>query len=521
MKNKCLLLLKVQIQNMAPKKKWGAKQIFLAAMYGILLAMLASYSFGLSFGLGFFKMEEIVPGCAVIVPGIVIFFFTMLKTNGIMFAYKDYDMLMALPIPTRTVIASRFLLMYLFNLGITTFVLVPMGVGYFLWVKKSVMAVFLWIAGIFLIPLIPTVAATLAGTVIIFISSRFRGANAVSTILTVLFCMTVLFASFGSTAVIPEDGFTPEEISVVGKILSDEIYRIYPPARWFAGGILRGSVLQFLLFAGASAGLYLLFVFLVSKNYKKMNTGLMTHRAKGNYKVGKVTAKSPVTAICQKEARRFFGSTTYCVNMGIGVLMSLMFAAAACFLTDEKLAQMLGMQIPEQILQGVVPLLVGALVMMTCTTSVSMSLEGKNLWILKSLPIEKEDVYKGKILFNLMLQIPVSLISSALFAVRFHYTGAALFLLFVYPVTAALAGSVWGLFINLKLPVYDWMNEMTVVKQSASSFCGLLFGIVLTIPFLAAVVLSSTWFIWILGVESIGLFLLAAGLWKYCRRVEF
>lgn len=142
MKNKCLLLLKVQIQNMAPKKKWGAKQIFLAAMYGILLAMLASYSFGLSFGLGFLKMEEIVPGCAVIVPGIVIFFFTMLKTNGIMFAYKDYDMLMALPIPTRTVIASRFLLMYLFNLGITTFVLVPMGVGYFLWVKKSVMAVF-------------------------------------------------------------------------------------------------------------------------------------------------------------------------------------------------------------------------------------------------------------------------------------------------------------------------------------------------------------------------------------------
>ncbi len=521
MKSKCLLLLKVQIQNLAPKKKWGAKQVFLAAMYGILLAMLASYSFGLSFGLGFLNMEELVPGCAVVVPGLLIFFFTMLKTNGIMFGYKDYDMLMALPVPTRTVIASRFLLLYLFHLGITAFVLVPMGVGYFLWAEKSVLAVVMWMLGIFLVPLIPTVAATLAGAVIIFISSRFRGANAVSTILTVLFCVAVLLVSFGSTAVIPEEGFTPEQIGAVGEMLSEEIYRMYPPARWFAGGILSGNVLLFLLFAGTSAGFYLLFVLFVSKNYKKMNTGLMTHRTKGNYKVGKVTAKSPVTAICQKEARRFFGSTTYCVNMGIGVLMSLLFAVAACFVTDEKLVQMLGMQIPEQIFQGAVPLLVGVLAMMTCTTSVSMSLEGKNLWILKSLPIAKEDIYKGKIRFNLMLQIPVSLISAALLAVRFHYTGAAILLLFAYPVAAAFAGSVWGLFINLKLPVYDWMNEMTVIKQSASSLCGILFGMVLTIPFLAAVVFAGTYFIWILGAEIAGLLLFAAGLWNYCRRVEF
>lgn len=489
MKSKCLLLLKVQIQNLAPKKKWGAKQVFLAAMYGILLAMLASYSFGLSFGLGFLNMEKLVPGCAVVVPGLVIFFFTMLKTNGIMFGYKDYDMLMALPVPTRTVIASRFLLLYLFHLGITAFVLVPMGVGYFLWAEKSVLAVVMWMLGILLVPLIPTVAATLA--------------------------------SFGSTAVIPEEGFTPEQIGAVGEMLSEEIYRMYPPARWFSGGILSGNVLLFLLFAGTSAGFYLLFVLLVSKNYKKMNTGLMTHRTKGNYKVGKVTAKSPVTAICQKEARRFFGSTTYCVNMGIGVLMSLLFAVAACFATDEKLVQMLGMQIPEQIFQGAVPLLVGVLAMMTCTTSVSMSLEGKNLWILKSLPIAKEDIYKGKIRFNLMLQIPVSLISAALLAVRFHYTGAAILLLFAYPVAAAFAGSVWGLFINLKLPVYDWMNEMTVIKQSASSLCGILFGMVLTIPFLAAVVFAGTYFIWILGAEIAGLLLFAAGLWNYCRRVEF
>lgn len=74
MRSKCLLLVKIQIQNLGLKKKWGVKQIFLVAIYVMLLAMMASYSFGLAFGLGFLEMEELVPGCAVILPGIVTFF---------------------------------------------------------------------------------------------------------------------------------------------------------------------------------------------------------------------------------------------------------------------------------------------------------------------------------------------------------------------------------------------------------------------------------------------------------------
>ena len=278
MRSKCLLLVKIQIQNLGLKKKWGVKQIFLAAIYVMLLAMMASYSFGLAFGLGFLGMEELVPGCAVILPGIVTFFFSMLKTNGILFAYKDYEMLMSLPVPTRTVIASRFLLMYLFHLGMTAFVLVPMGIGYFLWAESSVMAVLIWITGIFLIPLIPTTAATLVGAGIIFISARFRRANAVSTVLTVLLTMSVLIASFGSTAVIPEEGFTPEQIGMIGKALRDSIYQMYPPANWFFRGVTGAGLMDFFLFAALSVGVYLIFVVLVSNNYKKMNTALMTHR---------------------------------------------------------------------------------------------------------------------------------------------------------------------------------------------------------------------------------------------------
>lgn len=125
-------------------------------------------------------------------------------------------------------------------------------------------------------------------------------------------------------------------------------------------------------------------------------------------------------------------------------------------------------------------------------------------------------------MFNLLLQIPTALISSALLAVRFRVTGMTLITLFVYPVAAAFAGTVWGLFINLKLPVYNWTNETTVVKQSAASFFALIFGIIVSIPFVGLIFFVGNVSVGVLGVaEAVGMFLIAAGLWSYCRRVEF
>lgn len=125
-------------------------------------------------------------------------------------------------------------------------------------------------------------------------------------------------------------------------------------------------------------------------------------------------------------------------------------------------------------------------------------------------------------LFNLLLQIPTTLISSTLLAVRFRVTGMTLITLFVYPVAAAFAGTVWGLFINLKLPVYNWTNETTVVKQSAASFFALIFGIIVSILFMGLIFFVGDVSVGVLGVAEAGvLFLIAAGLWSYCRRVEF
>lgn len=58
---------------------------------------------------------------------------------------------------------------------------------------------------------------------------------------------------------------------------------------------------------------------------------------------------------------------------------------------------------------------------MTNTSCVSIYLEGKNLWILKSSPIKEMDIFKSKILLNLPLTIPISIICFIFLSFRLSF----------------------------------------------------------------------------------------------------
>ena len=79
-----------------------------------------------------------------------------------------------------------------------------------------------------------------------------------------------------------------------------------------------------------------------------------------------------------------------------------------------------------------------------------------------------------------------------------------------------------GIVYQFEAAVYNWTNETTVVKQSAASFFALIFGIIVSIPFVGLIFFVGNVSVGVLGVaEAVGMFLIAAGLWSYCRRVEF
>lgn len=85
---------------------------------------------------------------------------------------------------------------------------------------------------------------------------------------------------------------------------------------------------------------FYLFVKLISPVYKKLNTSLVTYHTRSNYKLTELKASSQIHALYKKELKRFFSSTIYCLNMGMGCLMTLVLAIALIFVRFDQLDQM-------------------------------------------------------------------------------------------------------------------------------------------------------------------------------------
>ena len=113
------------------------------------------------------------------------------------------------------------------------------------------------------------------------------------------------------------------------------------------------------------------------------------------------------------------------------------------------------------------------------TCAVSLSLEGRNLWVVESLPISKRTLYKGKMLFNICMVLPVSIICSVIFIISLRVNVVKALLYIVFAVASVTFSTVFGMFINICFPNYQWENEVVVVKQGMSSMIGIFSSIII------------------------------------------
>ncbi len=489
MRSSIWILLRAQLLNQLrlndfkyeTDKRKKTRTIAFAVSMGFVAILVVSYSFGIGYGLGSLGLADAIPGCAFAIASLMVLFFTLFKVNGTIFAFKGYDMLMALPVPTSAVITSRFLLLYgmnaLFSLGI----MLPMGIAYCLWVQPQALFYVMWTISIFVTPFIPMTIATVLGTLVSAISSKSRHTNVVGIVLSFVLLFGFMGASL-STGTLSSSQMSVEQLASLGSTISQKMDQAYPLTGLFENAIRSYDLAAFLAFLTIPVVWYLLFVKIVSIRYKAINTGLTTQHAASDYKLQRLQVNSPFGALYRKELRRFFSSNSYVLNMGFGAVF-LLVASIACFIIGiDRLEQLMGMPNMRETAIGVAPFAIAAILGMSCTTCVSISLEGKNLWILQSSPLKPATIYRSKMAVNMTILVPIALLSSLFISLCLTADFLSAVWIFVIPLAYVGLTAVWGIFVNLSVPDFSWESEVTVIKQSmaamAGIFGGLLFGLI-------------------------------------------
>lgn len=479
---KVFLLTKIQILGLFGVNKMihagdSRARLHAAGMGVVALiagAMIVFLSYMTAAGYAAIGLVELVPAIILILFSMITLFFTLIRSSGTLFGFSDYDMIMSLPVSRSSVILSRLLTVYLGNLLFGVLLLLPAMVVFMI---ESGAPAFLWLSALLiwlLAPLLPMIVSMTIGVVITAISVRFRHKNLVVTLLSFGVTIGAMALSFSMQSM---DVDLLADLSIQ---LGQAIGRFYPPSALVTAALSERNVLALIAFALLSITAATLFVFLLSKVYAKINSALFARHTRTAYRVTQLSTATADKALYRRELKLLTSYPVYLLNTCIGSVLMVVTILAIRIFGSEQLSVIL--QIPglQGMLQHMAPFFPASFVIISSTTAVSLNMEGKNRWILSSLPVSTKAIFDSKILVNLTVLLPSIIFSSLMLAMTFPLNFFSILMVFVIPAVYAVFIAVVGLFANLRFLKFDWKSPQQAVKQSMSVIVTMLAGLAAT-----------------------------------------
>ena len=208
----------------------------------------------------------------------------------------------------------------------------------------------------------------------------------------------------------------------------------------------------------------------VGNSYRSINSALKSHAAARNYRMTRQKKRSVIHAIAFKEFRRLTGSTTYMTNGAIGEILAVLLGLITLVIGFDRIIALVtqGAPISASLLQPAIPYIVYFFIGMVATTACSPSLEGKNYWIVQSLPIEKKTLYQGKMLFNMYLAVPFMEFAVLCMCISAKTPVLDTILYMILGMVLCAFSTAWGCVCGVKHMRLDWENEIEVIKQGSA-----------------------------------------------------
>lgn len=224
-----------------------------------------------------------------------------------------------------------------------------------------------------------------------------------------------------------------------------------------------------LVFTLLTLGLTALLIFFIVKKYKALLNLLNLRKPLAN-RCYSLKTKSRWSVLFHNEISRYLSSFTYVSNT---ILMPVLLIIVALMPMVKGLDFVSTIHLDS--LHIVIEKATVYLVLfitcssLTTTTSCSFSIEGKTIWLIKSLPVSIAELAVVKLALNLLLMLPGLLLAIVGMVSRFHVAGWQLIQVILFLMVNTCFISCVGLYLNLQHPNYHWENEMEAVKQGLST----------------------------------------------------
>ncbi|MGF6375181.1 ABC-2 type transport system permease protein [Clostridiales Family XIII bacterium PM5-7] len=469
------------------KKKSGKGKI-------VLMGLLAIYIVGV-FGIMFFGifaticdpfvsmgMGWLVFGIMGLMVFLLCFIGSVFMTQNQLYEAKDNNLLLSMPVPVKYILASRMVALAALNYVYELLIVGPGAVAYGMVIGFTPMQVIIFVIAFALLPLLVLAASALFGWVIALANSKMRNKNVITMIFTLglfLFYMYVCMQANNYLKMLIENG----------EAIGNAVRKAMPPFYYLGEAIFDSNFI--------SLGIYVLFClipfgivyYILSRSFIKIATSNKGHRRIA-YKEKGLKTSGILQTLIGKELSHFIGSPMYMFNAGIG-LVFMPIAAGYLFIKKDALMENLSMLgLDSSFLGAAVCIGFGTMASLTIISAPTISIEAKTLWISQSMPIRPRDAIMAKAHIHTICSLPFIIVSAVL--IELSLTDISLIsrvLIVIFPIAVTVFNAFTGVFLGLKYPKFDWINEITAVKQGAAPMLSMLIA-------MATIAIPSILYVW-------------------------
>lgn len=366
---------------------------------------------------------------------------------------NDTELLLSMPFKKNEIMIAKALSRLCFNFLIMIMFFLPSVIAYMIYTPFNLVSLLGFITFMIIVPLL---AAGLSSFVDYLVTVCFSNSK-FGNIAKALFTLVVLIGIVIIYEFVITDPTKPVMLKIASAIITFNPFVMWP------------------LIAG-------IIIFFIIGNW--LNALLLNREGRTTqYKATIISTKTttPFKSILKNETNRYFNSATMMLNTVIGPLGMIGLTIWLAIDKAKTITTMfcIALGLPLEVACLIIGLSFAALTILTYPAAFSISLEGKQLWILRSMPIPAHTVLNAKVLFNVLLVSPLSLICSIVLQFVLHLSVLNFIIIALVPVLANILISYTGVFINLCFPKLEFESEQAVIKQSFSSLIMMLGGMII------------------------------------------
>lgn len=402
------------------------------------------------------------------------------NASNALFKPKDNDLLLSMPINPLTVLLSRIALVYGLCLLYVSIVWIPGCVFSFVFVGFNVYICILDFFLLLFIALFTSVISCAVGFLITIVTNKTKNKSFVTVLLSLLFLSAYYLLCFRLTNIMESLVNNAENIAKTLSVWGNILFI-------FAKAASGDTISFFLTTVFVSLLSYLCF-YILQKNFYSLVTkakNIGVDKTKIEYK----SHNNVLKILLRKEFKHFSSSPTYMLNCGLGVVFVLLLGVSITIKRDEISELLSLLAYYDYTYYCFVPLIiVGSICLIISLNAIavpSISLEGKNLWILKTLPVKELEILNAKKIMQLIINGLPSLITVIVISLALNINYNQMIYMFVIVLLFVEIHSSLCVILSLINPSFNWTSEVQPIKQNLNILLEMVLSIIIIMTIVA------------------------------------